>query len=94
MAKAVVINISGTTKHLHTHEGDSVTVLSSNKSVAIDAKFVQWIPPHPSEIQILYYIDDKGNRVKELPDPATLTNNATPEPVAPPEPIMAAERKE
>jgi hypothetical protein len=72
MAKAVVVNLTDKTVTLQTHDGDSVSVppTTPGRSARIDAKFMEWITPHPNQIKVLYYIDNQGQRVNELPQPA------------------------
>jgi hypothetical protein len=75
MAKAIVINLTNTTLHLYTHAGESVSVLPSHgKSVTIDAKFMEWIAPHPNNLRVLYYLNDQGQRVTDLTPPPDTTD--------------------
>jgi len=70
MAKAVVLNLTDRAITLRTHDGDSVTVPPSHSRPAqINAAFLNWMPPNPQQLKILYYINDQGQRVNDLNPP-------------------------
>lgn len=77
--KARVINLTRHSLHLQSADMDSLTVLpnpTGGTGVDIDLKFLTWIPQHPDDLQVAYYMDHDNNRYTTISDPEENTGDA------------------